>query len=112
MMRQIGIALAASMEKLVGRRLLVRGARLVLDYARRDVPNQIATNGEWMVQDVVLATTESACLVAIDVGANIGSWSRRLLTASRQRGRAIQVHAFEPAAATFRRTHRDLASRV
>lgn len=101
MMRQIGISVAASMEKLVGRRHLVRGSRFLLDYARRDVPNRMSTNGEWMVQDVVLAAAESDRLVAVDVGANIGDWSRRLLTASRQRGRTIQVHAFEPAAATF-----------
>jgi FkbM family methyltransferase len=101
MMRQIGNGVAASMEKLMGRRHLVRSARFLLDYARRDVPNEMATNGEWMVQDVVLSTAGSDHLVAVDVGANIGAWSRRLLTASRQRRMAIQVHAFEPAAATF-----------
>ncbi len=101
MLRRIGTGVAASIEKLVGRRHLVRGSRFLLDYARRDVPNQMATNGEAMVQDVVLAGTGTDCIVAFDVGANIGEWSRRLLIVSRKRGRRTQVHAFEPAAATF-----------
>ena len=101
MIRQIGISVAASVEKLVGRKNLVRGSRLFLDYARRDMPGPMSVNGEWMVQDVVLATAGSDRFVAVDVGANIGDWSRRLLTVSRQRGRTIHVHAFEPAAATF-----------
>jgi FkbM family methyltransferase len=101
MIRQFGTKLVASIEKVVGRRHLVRGSRFALDYARRDVPNQMATNGETMVQDVVIAATASDCLVVFDVGANIGDWSRRLLTAARERGRQTQVHAFEPAAATF-----------
>jgi FkbM family methyltransferase len=99
--RQIGTITAASIEKVIGRRHLVRASRLLLDYARRDMPNRMATNGEWMVQDIVLASAESDCLVAIDVGANIGEWSRRFLTTARERGRRVQVHAFEPAAATF-----------
>jgi FkbM family methyltransferase len=61
----------------------------------------MATNGEWMVQDVVLSSPQPDCLIAVDVGANVGDWSRRFLTAARQRGRTAQVHAFEPAAATF-----------
>jgi FkbM family methyltransferase len=101
MIRRIGAFVVGSMERLVGRRHLVRGSRFMLDYARRDIPNQMSTNGEWMVQDVVLGTAKSDCLVAIDVGANVGDWSRRLLTSSRDRGRSIQVHAFEPSAAPF-----------
>lgn len=101
MIRRIGTGIAASIEGLVGRRHLVRGSRFLLDYARRDVPNQMATNGEAMVQDVVLASTQHDRLVAFDVGANVGEWSLRLLTSPGRRGKTIQVHAFEPAAATF-----------
>jgi FkbM family methyltransferase len=41
--------------------------------------------------------------VAIDVGANVGEWSGHILTRARERRRAILVHAFEPASATFER---------
>jgi len=101
MIRRIGVAVAASMEKVLGRKRLVRGSRFLLDYARRDIPNAMSTNGEWMVQDVVLAGARSGRLVVVDVGANVGEWSRRLLTISRERRRSIQVHAFEPSAAPF-----------
>ncbi len=108
MSNPIRTGVAASIERVVGRRTLVRGARFLLDYARRDVPNSMETNGEWMVQDVALANAASDPLVAIDVGANMGEWSRRLLIAARERRKPIQVHAFEPASATFK----ELASRL
>lgn len=101
MKRRFGVVTAALVETLVGRRFMVRGSRFLLDYARRDVPNQMSTNGEWAIQDAVLAQATTDCLVVFDVGAHIGEWSRRLLTAARRRGRPIRVHAFEPAAATY-----------
>ncbi len=101
MLRGFGVRVAASVEKVVGRKNLVRASRLLLDYSRRDIPDQMSNNGEWMVQDVILASSEANALVVIDVGANVGEWSRRILSAASDRGKAIQVHAFEPASSTF-----------
>ena len=62
-----------------------------------------------MVQDVGLKMgREDEQIVAIDVGANVGEWSRRLLTAAAERNLRIQVHAFEPSAATYEQLSHNL----
>lgn len=38
--------------------------------------------------------------VAIDAGANVGSWAEPFLVSSQTRGRAVSLHAFEPAPAS------------
>lgn len=109
-MRRVRFVVAALMERTVGRKNLVRGSRFLLDYARRDLPNQMDRNGEWLVQDTVLAHGDSRTLNVFDVGANIGAWTQRLLRASRDAGVMTQVYAFEPAALTFEQLKRNLAS--
>lgn len=99
---------AAMAEGLVGRRTLVRGSRFLLDYARRDLPNRLGPNGEWMVQDVVLDSAGEEPLVIFDVGANVGAWSKRLLVVARERAVQVMVHAFEPSEATYTRLVDDL----
>lgn len=100
---------AASIERLVGRQNLVRGSRFLLDYARRDLPNRMESNGELLVQDTVLGTTPDAgSITVLDVGANIGDWSQRILRSARARDRVARVHAFEPAAETFAALERNL----
>lgn len=84
----------------MGRRNLVRFARSLTMASRLDVPNAISVNGELMVQRVVQGQCGSGECVAFDVGANRGEWSRSLLAAAG--GRAVRVHAFEPASATVR----------
>jgi FkbM family methyltransferase len=93
--------MAASAETLVSRRNLVRGARFLLDYARRDLPNTMEVNGEWLVQDTILAAAGAKHLTVFDVGANVGAWTQRLLTVAKQGGVKLRVHAFEPAASTY-----------
>jgi len=78
MKRRLGVTVGASMERLMGRGNLVRVSRFLLDYARRDVPNRMSSNGEWMVQDVILAASTSDPVVVFDVGAHVGAWSKRL----------------------------------
>ena len=99
---------AIALEAIVGRRALVRGSRFLLDYARRDLPNQLGPNGEWMVQDVVLASAGMKPLIVFDVGANVGAWSKRLLGEARARDVAVMVHAFEPSEPTYARLVADL----
>jgi FkbM family methyltransferase len=101
MLRRIGAGVAASVEKLAGRRQLVRASRFLFDYARLDGPNDMARNGELKVQGVVLARSASNPVIAVDVGANVGAWTTKLLSEARRQSRKVRVHAFEPAEATY-----------
>jgi FkbM family methyltransferase len=94
-----GIAMSA--ERLLGRRNLARVARFLGDQARLDVPNGMGTNGELTVQAAAMRKAGPAPLVAIDVGANRGEWSRHLLDSCEASGTDLVLHAFEPSAYTF-----------
>ncbi len=63
----------------------------------------MASNGESMVQDRVLSSHRGATFTAFDVGANIGEWTRLLLTNPHAKDHLLRVHAFEPASLTFDR---------
>jgi FkbM family methyltransferase len=89
----------------VGRRHAVRVARFALHRARRDVPNDPVTNGEYALQRWVLAaTTHTDVVTVFDVGANAGEWSRAFLECARRCGRldGLRLHAFEPSGYTCR----------
>ena len=47
-------------------------------------------------------------MIAFDIGANVGAWSRRLLTAAKRSGLTPKVYAFEPASVTFTALTRSL----
>ncbi len=88
-----------------GRRGIVRAARFALHRARLDLPNDPAVNGEYALQRWLFdAVPPAEPVTVLDVGANIGAWSRALLTHARRAGRLddLRLHAFEPAAATHR----------
>lgn len=88
----------------VGRRHVVRAARLVLYRARLDVPNDLCTNGETLLQRWVLALAPTGGKVCVvDVGANIGRWSEAMIRAAERAGRIddLDLHAFEPSSYTF-----------
>lgn len=99
--RRVGIVAARAIERVLGRRALVRLSRFLLDYARRDLPSQMETNGEWMVQDAAL-TWSSRPVLAVDVGANVGLWSRRFLQEARRCGVEARLFSLEPSAAAYR----------
>jgi FkbM family methyltransferase len=88
-----------------GRRAVIRAARYVLLRARLDYPNDMTVNGESALQRWVLGLAPDGELHVADVGANVGRWSRSLLTAASAAGRAadIRLHAFEPDAAAYAR---------
>jgi FkbM family methyltransferase len=78
-------------------------ARFVLRRARLDLPNDPRRNGERALQGWLLATIPpTAPLTVMDVGAHVGSWSRSLLELAGRTGHRPELHAFEPAAATYR----------
>jgi FkbM family methyltransferase len=80
---------------LLGRHNLYRLSRFLINGARGDVPNDPATNGEHMVQEVALRLASPA--VVFDVGANVGDWTASLLAF----GKPVSVHAFEPCEGTY-----------
>lgn len=89
-----------------GRRTVVRAARFVFRRASLDVPNDLATNGESCLQRRVLELSPPGADVhVVDVGANVGRWSRMMLAAARQAGRLgdLDLHSFEPSSYTFSR---------
>ncbi len=90
--------------RVVGRKQVIRAARLVLLRARLDVPNDMRSNGELSLQRWILdATPTGQKMHVLDVGANIGNWSCGMLAAAQQTGRIqdLDLHAFEPSAHTF-----------
>ncbi|HUS18356.1 MAG TPA: FkbM family methyltransferase [Terriglobales bacterium] len=95
------------MEALVGRPNLVRLARAMTMMARRDVANEMGSNGELLVQQIVLRHLKEQVLVAFDVGANAGEWSKALLANANDK---VFVHGFEPASATFELLTQNLKS--
>jgi FkbM family methyltransferase len=91
----------------VGRRNLVRLSRALTMEARLDVANDMAGNGERLVQQGVLAHGPG---VVLDVGANVGEWTAALLDEAARRGvGGVVVHCFEPASATYRALAQRLA---
>jgi FkbM family methyltransferase len=102
--------------KCVGRTHLARMGRFLTNVARLDGANDIRTNGELLVQDVVLSHYPGDReLIVFDVGANVGDWSIQLLNA-RERGKPRNgaLHAFEPVSSTmqiFRQNVSDTSGR-
>jgi len=93
-----------------GRRAVVRAARYALLRARLDYPNDMTVNGESALQRWVLGLAPDGELHVADVGANVGRWSRSLLSAASAEGRAadLRLHAFEPDAGAYARLERAL----
>jgi FkbM family methyltransferase len=85
---------------LLGRRNMVRLGRFLSNEARLDVPNVMETNGELMVQRVVLQSAKAPAII-FDVGANIGEWTLACL--KQDAGSKAQIFPFEPSAPTFQR---------
>jgi FkbM family methyltransferase len=95
------------LELIAGRKNAVRLGRALSMAARRDIANDMASNGELLVQQVVLRDAQGP-LCIFDVGANAGHWSSSLLAAAA--GRDIEIHVFEPASATFAILKNNLAA--
>lgn len=109
--RRLKPLMARGLELAVGRRNLVRLARYLLDYARLDARTDVTSDGELMVQAVVLRhATGVGRIVVWDVGANYGQWSTELLRLADREHRAIDLHAFEPSRYTFQRLEPALSS--
>ncbi|MCH7230592.1 FkbM family methyltransferase [Glycomyces sp. L485] len=109
--RQVAAWTVDALGGLIGRGRVVRGARFALHRARLDVPNDPVRNGEYALQRWMLESAPGGDpITVLDVGANVGAWSRSLLHLASRAGRLdeVRLHAFEPAA----HTHRLLAARL
>ena len=93
-----------------GRRAVIRAARYILLRARLDYPNDMTVNGEAALQHWVIGIAPGGEIHVVDVGANVGRWSRSLLTAASAAARAadVRLHAFEPDAVAYMRLEREL----
>lgn len=89
----------------LGRKNLARFARFLRNEARLDVCNHIASNGESLVQEIVLKyAPRDKSLVVFDVGANVGDWTRVLMfkcAQLRPTKAKTRVFMFEPCASTY-----------
>jgi FkbM family methyltransferase len=81
----------------VARRYIWRAGRKLYMWARKDEPNEMASNGEFRLQRLLVDGSKPASpFVAFDVGARIGDWSKSLLEYASGRAGEIKIHAFEP----------------
>jgi FkbM family methyltransferase len=79
------------------RRCVWRAGRKLYMWARKDEPNEMATNGEFRLQRLIAENSDpSALFVAFDVGARIGDWSKSLMQHASNRLARFEIHAFEP----------------
>jgi FkbM family methyltransferase len=104
-----------TLSALIGRRHMVRAARFALHRARLDVPNDPVRNGEYALQRWLLRSAPPGeAITVLDVGANVGAWSQRLLRQAARAGRPHQLllHAFEPAGHTHRLLTANLSTRA
>lgn len=81
-----------AMEAVLGRRMLWRISRAAYHYSRRDGPNDFEINGEQELQMRVAAAVGDRDMVAFDVGANLGEWSKSMIVISPK----VRIVAFEP----------------
>ncbi len=97
---------------LLGRKNLVRFARFLSNEARFDVNNNMTTNGEMLVQDVLVKhITRTEPIVVFDCGANMGEWTLNFVERCLAKQlNDIQVHAFEPCHATYTKLLENLNS--
>ena len=79
----------------------------ILNEADSDGNGDAATNGEYAFLQNFVGNLKSAPCVAIDAGANVGSWSLEFLKLAPKQSRVL---AFEPAVKTYERLCQNLAS--
>jgi FkbM family methyltransferase len=96
------------------RRLVWRLGRRLYRAARGESDNRMATNGETFVQKCVAeGTAKNAIgpLNVLDVGANVGIWTKALMPLLNESQRAsLRSWAFEPVPETFARLKQNMKS--
>ncbi len=92
---------------ILGKQTSYRLGRALYQQARGDIQNNIATNGERMIQRCVInawrkKVIKDSQLVVFDVGANIGEWSYQLLDDLLKSNELqfLDIYLFEPVPST------------
>jgi len=104
--------LAWSMTRVLGRKNFVRLGRFLWMRARLDGPNDMARNGELLLQrSVSKALANQPSVSIIDVGANVGAWSQHMLANLEQNHglTGVSIYLFEPAPVAFATLEREFA---
>lgn len=94
------------------RRFVWRLGRYLYRRARGESNNDMASNGEAYVQQCVLrgAADDDEPLTILDIGANVGAWTRFLLEKLDQRLLdSARIYAFEPVPETYARLQENVA---
>ena len=90
--------------KVFGNKIAYRLGRALYMQARGDIANDMATNGELMIQRGVIGATKRSAkdkLVCFDVGANVGDWSSALLSSCQlSQCQSLELYVFEPVPST------------
>lgn len=100
--------------------LIYRFSRKLYTLSRDEVNNQMETNGESWLQDNILKIYSHSSnfkksgspLIIFDIGANIGDWTKMLLTkvSDTEINKNINIHCFEPAIKTFEKLKENLGN--
>src|SRR5882724_5332299 len=94
--------LSSTLRTTLGRKNMVRLGRFISNESRFDLRNDMHSNGETLIQQVILQELPAnRKAVVLDVGANIGEWTEAVVQQSRSLHREIRVHAFEPCIGTL-----------
>lgn len=92
---------------LANRRFLWKAGRFLYMFSRKDLPNNMDTNGEVRVQRAIINRLSKsgdahADVVVFDVGANVGDWAERfILNHKTARDSSLRLYMFEPVPETF-----------
>lgn len=83
------------------RKVIYRLARKLYCWARYEVANRPESNGEyWLIRQVL--NDARPPIVFVDIGANLGHWTRTAVCIARELDRPLVVHSFEPQSETRR----------
>lgn len=83
------------------RSLVWKISRRLYMWARRDLPNNPETNGEYWLIEKLLSTSSSSAVILMDIGANKGDWSAQALKILDCLGKCGEIYAFEPTQSTY-----------
>ena len=104
--------LTGRLGKIIGRRNLVRAGLYLTRAGRLDVPNDMRSNGEAMVQKAIIEHVSDENIVIIDCGANIGQWTSHYVSQlSSNNDYKTKIVCFEPSRSEERRVGKECRSR-
>jgi FkbM family methyltransferase len=83
------------------RSFIWRLGRRLYCWARRDVPNDPSTNGEYWLIDKMLNGSSIQSVVLMDIGANKGDWTAQASASLARSGKSGRLYAFEPTQSTY-----------